>query len=225
MLSVSFEQASGRDDSQIDRDSLEQPVHRLVVDPLRQLKASASAAGFELRIASGYRDYERQLSIWNRKSNGQLPLLDEHGQPLNAAHLSPRDRLYAILRWSALPGGSRHHWGSEVDVYDAAAVDADYRLQLTEAEYAPGGPFAEFSRWLTEALPAGDFYRPYRPGAGGVAPEPWHLSYRPLAAACGRAFSDKQLRELIAGSDMALKQVLLEDFDTLYTEYIGCYLV
>ena len=38
------------------------------------------------------------------------------------APLAPDALIETILLWSALPGGSRHHWGTDVDVFDAAAV-------------------------------------------------------------------------------------------------------
>ena len=39
------------------------------------------------------------------------------------------------MRWSAIPGSSRHHWGTDLDVYDAAAVTPDYQVQLTPQEW------------------------------------------------------------------------------------------
>ena len=36
----------------------------------------------------------------------------------------------AILLWSALPGASRHHWGTDFDVFDRAAVPPDYRAAV-----------------------------------------------------------------------------------------------
>ncbi|MCZ8486094.1 D-alanyl-D-alanine carboxypeptidase family protein [Vibrio lentus] len=30
---------------------------------------------------------------------------------------SEQQKLSAILRWSALPGASRHHWGCDFDVF------------------------------------------------------------------------------------------------------------
>jgi hypothetical protein len=49
------------------------------------------------------------------------PLLDAHNQPLDALQLGETERLHAILHWSALPGTSRHHWGTDLDIYDPTA--------------------------------------------------------------------------------------------------------
>jgi len=45
----------------------------------------------------------------------------------------------AILHWSALPGASRHHWGTEIDVIDRAALADGRKAQLIPAEYGADG--------------------------------------------------------------------------------------
>ncbi len=84
-------------------------VHRDVTAPFLHLRDDAQKAGFDLRILSGFRGFERQGSIWNRKVAGELAVLDSSAVPLDIHQLSEKDLVYAILRWSALPGGSRHH--------------------------------------------------------------------------------------------------------------------
>jgi LAS superfamily LD-carboxypeptidase LdcB len=151
------------------------------------LQADARAAGFELAIASSYRSFARQLAIWNGKARGERMVHDDSGQPIAMSSLAPQQRLHAILRFSAIPGSSRHHWGTDLDVFDAAALPADYRLQLSPQEVAPGGMFDALHRWLDRRMKAGEshgFFRPYAHDRGGVAPERWHLSYAPMAAGC-----------------------------------------
>lgn len=203
--------------------SLHCMVHAEVVEPLLAFAAKAQAAGFDMRVASSYRSFERQLAIWNAKASGQRLLLDSDGQPLDSQSMSERDLLFAILRWSALPGASRHHWGTDIDVYDAAAMSPGYELQLTVAETCGDGPFARFHCWLTEAL-ANDqhlpFYRPYARDTGGVAPEPWHLSYAPAAKVFAQAFSEKHLAACIEASDILLKQTILQNLPEIYQRFV-----
>ncbi|MEE8116250.1 MAG: D-alanyl-D-alanine carboxypeptidase family protein, partial [Gemmatimonadales bacterium] len=87
--------------------SLGARVHEEVVEPFRSLKREARTAGFDLRILSGYRSFEQQLSIWNRKASGKLAVLDGDAVPLDVEALSEQELVFAILRWSALPGASR----------------------------------------------------------------------------------------------------------------------
>ena len=89
---------------------------------LGALRGKAARKGFDLQVASGFRSFDRQLTIWNGKARGERPVHDDEGLPVNLDRLSPVERVTAILRFSALPGASRHHWGTDVDVFDAAAL-------------------------------------------------------------------------------------------------------
>lgn len=176
-------------------------VHRDVVAPLLALVAAARAeAGIELAPVSAFRDFERQLRIWNEKYRGERPLLDRAGRPLDAGQLGADERIDAILAWSALPGASRHHWGSDIDVIDRAALPAGYRPQLVPDEYASGGVFARLEDWLAGALPRFGFYRPYARDRGGVQPEPWHLSFATVARPAVAALTVDVMREAIEGA-------------------------
>jgi len=198
-------------------------VHRDVVEPLLALRRDAHRAGFELRILSGFRSFERQLSIWNRKASGQLAVLDSDAAPLDVATLSERELVFAILRWSALPGASRHHWGTDLDVYDLAATPEAYDIQLVPEEVDAGGMFAPLHEWLDARVASGDahgFFRPYDRDRGGVAPERWHLSHAPTATACERGLSLALLREVVAHSDMRLEHEVLRHLEEIYERFV-----
>ena len=105
------------------------------------LQGDALAAGFDLAIASSFRSFERQCAIWNGKASGERPVYGDGGDVVELGELAPSDQVHAIMRFSALPGTSRHHWGSDLDVFDAAAVPKGYQLQLSMAEVAGGGRF------------------------------------------------------------------------------------
>ena len=150
-----------------------------------KLSKRAAKAGFDMRIASAFRSYDRQTRIINEKWLGQRVVLNDQGDRLDRSVLTDAQWLDAILRFSALPGTSRHHWGTDLDIWDAAAVDPNYTLSLTGAEYGPGGVFEEMTQWLDARIAADDaegFFKPYDRDRGGVAPEPWHISYRPVAS-------------------------------------------
>ncbi len=166
---------------------------------LRRLQLRADAAGFDLSVVSGYRDYGRQLAIFNGKARCARKVTDDQGRELQRANFDDEAWLHAILRFSALPGASRHHWGTDFDVCDRRAVDAAYAVQLEPAEYAIGGPFSDFSLWLDMLIAADDaegFYRPYNNDSGGVAPEAWHISFRPAAEEMAALVTNERLLEL-----------------------------
>lgn len=219
---IEFAVSAGLDDHSIDYASCEVPVHQDLVPHVEALRGRASQAGFELALASGFRGFERQLTIWNAKAEGRRALLDDNGNRLDPADLSPVQRLFAILRWSALPGGSRHHWGTDIDVYDAEPSRQGYRVQLTHEETRHDGVHGEFHQWLDAELDGKDspFFRPYRQWHGGVAPEPWHLSCAPLSAAYQRSLERQPLRQLLAATDIALKDEILAHFDEIFDRFI-----
>ena len=213
----------GQDNSLIDFETLPMAIHRQVVEPFIALQAAAGDAGFELAIASGYRDFERQLMIWNDKAAGRRPVLDSAGRPLVLEQLTPWQRVQAILRWSALPGTSRHHWGTDIDIYDRAAVTESYAVQLSAQEVQAGGPFAPLHNWLDHQFEAGQgqgFFRPYPVDRGGVAVERWHLSYAPLASLYQAELSPDYLSSILAEEPLALKECVLENFDEIYQRFI-----
>ncbi len=197
-------------------------LHTGVVDAFWSLQQRATREGFDLQIGSSFRSFERQLAIWNAKASGDRPVLDHDCQPLNMARLSPRDQVFAILRWSALPGVSRHHWGTDMDIWNRAAVPAGYRLQLTPAECENDGPFAPMHRWLDDQIGSGaiDFYRPYSEDRGGVAPERWHLSYRPLAQQFAAEMTLALLADTLEQIDIALKSTVLDNLDEIFERFV-----
>jgi LAS superfamily LD-carboxypeptidase LdcB len=204
--------------------------HRLQAEAARAfsaLQSDARRAGFDLAIASSFRSFSRQLSIWNAKASGVRPVHDDLGRAVPMARLSPRERVHAILRYSALPGTSRHHWGTDLDVYDATAVAPDYKVQLTPQEVAPGGVFDALHTWLDARMAAGEshgFYRPYSSDRGGVAPERWHLSYAPLAIDCAAQFHRGMLTDCWdceeAVPELLLREAVEADLPQLLARFV-----
>ncbi len=214
---------AGRDDAFIDHQCLDRPVHREVVAPWRELAAAARTAGFDLAIISGYRDYQRQLRIWNEKASGLRPLLDASGALLAVSELSEWETVQAILRWSALPGASRHHWGTDIDVYDRAALAVGESVQLVPAEVADDGPFGPLHQWLDACMGSAtgcDFFRPYGEDRGGIAPERWHLSYAPLAAYYQRQLTPARLLRALDVPVLALRDCVHAHWPEIFERYI-----
>lgn len=198
-------------------------MHRSAVEPYMELRNAARAAGFDLSILSGFRSFEEQLSIWNRKASGKLAVLGSDAQPLDITTLSDEQLVFAILRWSALPGASRHHWGTDVDIYDMAARPAGYEIQLVPEEVNSGGMFAPLHEWLDRRIAtstAFGFFRPYDIDRNGVAPERWHLSYAPVATESIRSLSRELLAQTIEQADMLLKSVVMSRLDTIYERFV-----
>jgi LAS superfamily LD-carboxypeptidase LdcB len=195
-------------------------VHAEAAGALRALVAAARADGIDVEVVSSFRDFERQRSIWNGKYRGERPLLDRAGRQLNRAGLDEGALVTAILLWSALPGASRHHWGTDVDVIDRSAVAGGYRPQLTPAEFDRRGIFAKLDGWLAANMGRFGFFRPYVRDRGGVLPEPWHLSYAPIAAPALEALTVGVLAEAIAATELCAREWILAHLPELHARYV-----
>lgn len=198
--------------------------HRLqpeAVEAFIRMQNAARLAGFNLQPASTFRDFERQLTIWNGKFRGQRPVLDKESRPVDVSSLTDAERGELILRWSALPGASRHHWGSDLDIYDPDLLPQGSKLQLEPWEYEAGGYFADLNQWLSDNMATYGFYRPYDIDRGGVAVEPWHLSYQPLAAQCEARLTPEVLIEAWRGQEVAGYDWVTHHLATIFPRFIA----
>ncbi len=203
--------------------TLEKPrcvVHYAVATSVMAMADAAAQVDIRLGIRSGFRDFDTQLAIWNRKWRGERVLNSREGVVLDHSSLTPDELLDAILSWSALPGGSRHHWGSDIDVVDESTIPEGYRVQLVPSEYSTTGIFSKLTAWLNENASRFGFFRPYRNNRGGVMPEPWHLSYAPVSLPALEALSLASLRRIIESSAIEGKTQILARLPEIYTRFL-----
>ena len=173
-------------------------IHHKAQLAFQQLRQAAAKAGFDIGVASAFRSHQRQLAIWNKKAE--------------------QIKLFAILRWSAIPGASRHHWGSELDIYDRRTLPPGHIIQLTPEEVA--GPFAPMHSWLDENLQRFGFFRPYEQNLGGVAPEPWHISYHPVSQVYFEQYDFKLFQKSIAHPQLQLAKQIQDHAQEIFDNYI-----
>jgi hypothetical protein len=195
-------------------------LHARAEEALLAMREAARAAGVDLAIVSSFRDFKRQVAIWKAKFNGERRLLDRAGHEIRRECLDETGVIDSILIWSALPGASRHHWGSEIDVIDTAGLAPGVRAQLVASEFAAGGCFERLNDWLESNMGGFGFYRPYGRDRGGVQPEPWHLSYAPIAVGALAELTLEVLTEAIGGSEMPGRELVLSRLPELYERYV-----
>ncbi|OOF36412.1 M15 family metallopeptidase [Rodentibacter heidelbergensis] len=192
------------------------------VKAFQGLQQSAVKNGFNLQPASSFRDFARQQLIWNSKFNGERKVHDDAGNALDLSLLEDWQKCQAILRWSALPGASRHHWGTEIDIFDPDLLPPGQTLQLEPWEYEKGGYFFELSEFLTENLPHFDFALPFMTmlPEKKIGREPWHISYRPLAEQASKQFSPDLLHQAWQGEEVGGKETLIAHFEEIFKGFI-----
>jgi hypothetical protein len=64
------------------------------------------------------------------------------------------------------------------------------------------------------------FFRPYATDRGGVSPEPWHLSYAPVAQRAQAEFSAANLRSVLEGSAIEGKEEVLAALARIFNSYV-----
>jgi LAS superfamily LD-carboxypeptidase LdcB len=195
-------------------------LHPQAAAALLALRAAAKPEGIDLQPVSGFRDFIQQLAIWNGKFQGTRALLGIDNRPIQARGLTEAERVAAIMVWSALPGASRHHWGSDCDVIDRNALESGARVELLSADYARGGRYARLSAWLGERAHDFGFFLPYDRDRGGVQPEPWHLSFAPVAGPALAALDVGLLSEALGSAELAGSESVLAQLPHLYTRYV-----
>ncbi|MGR6839053.1 M15 family metallopeptidase [Aliivibrio wodanis] len=194
-------------------------LHHDCILSFKSLEKAALEAGFTLTIASSFRDFERQLMIWNNKFNGTRPILGEDGHSLDTSNMSAIEKIHAIMRWSALPGASRHHWGTDLDVYASNTLPSEISLQLEPWEYNTGHQ-AQFSLWLKDNASYHGFFFPYNTDRKGVAVEPWHISHTKKSTGLMAKLTPEILIDAWKEVDLAGKDTIIKHIDTLFVRYI-----
>ena len=148
-------------------------LHQDTYAAFERMHAAAKADGITLTMVSATRNFGRQKQIWEAKWNGQRLL--EGTEKADEVYPDPVDRARAILRYSSMPGTSRHHWGTDIDLND-----------LNNSYFASGEGKRVYD-WLTANAATYGFCQPYTPkeaGSGrttGYEEEKWHWSYTPIA--------------------------------------------
>jgi len=195
-------------------------AHPQAAEAFMDMRAEARLAGIDLLPFSSFRDFKTQLRIWNYKYLGKKPLYDENGRVRDYASLSEEEIIRHILDWSALPGGSRHQWGTEIDVVDGAAMPEGYEPKLLPEEVGEGGIFHSLHDWLDANIARFGFFRPYKYYRGGMYPEAWHLSFAPLSLEAIKLVTPELLGAVLREADIEGREQVLEMLPEIYQKHV-----
>ena len=190
-----------------------------VADAFLALRADAARAGIDVVPIASWRPFDAQLRNWSRKFAGGAPLYDCAGAVLGFAALTPPERVRAILGWTGLPGMTRRHWGTDIDVFDRAAQPPGYRTKLLPEEVATGGVYARLHAWLDENAARHGFFRPFRTCRGGMCAAPWHLSHVASAQAALTALDVDMVARAVHASDLPGRDLVLDMLPALFERY------
>ncbi len=147
---------------------------------------AAKKDGITLCILSSTRTFWEQKGIWEGKWTGRSLY---YGKNIATSYPDPVERSKYVLKYSSMPGTSRHHWGTDIDMNSMEL--AYYKTETGE----------KFYNWLTKNAAVYGFYQPYTAKdsarTSGYEEEKWHWSYLPLSSEF-----IKQYKERITYNDL-----------------------
>jgi len=176
-------------------------------EAFERMHAAAAADGIRLEIISATRNFGYQKGIWERKWTGVTKV---GGKNLAQALPDPVERARKILNYSSMPGTSRHHWGTDIDLnslnnswFEQGAGKKVYDwLQAHAAEYGYCQTYTAF----------GDD-RPF-----GYNEEKWHWSYTPISSRFLQAYAALLDTDYISGFKGA---IAAEDLSVIQVYVMG----
>ena len=148
-LGISQEHALVPDSLLLGRYSLEMSGEDFQLQPaaataFESMRAAALKDSIVIKVVSSFRDYATQKRIWNRKY-----------KRFTAEGMSPEAAIEKIIEYSTLPGTSRHHWGTDIDlVLGDIEVEGDV---LLEEHFHLGGPYEKLRLWMEKNTSAFGF--------------------------------------------------------------------
>jgi D-alanyl-D-alanine carboxypeptidase len=135
----------------------------------QELQAAARAEGVDLRIVSGYRSVDRQRRIFLRELQRTIMQVTGGEPDTQAIAAGDADRwIEEVLRFSSIPGFSKHHSGYTIDISDPSKGRAFTDFHQTEG-------FAWISAYNYLNAKRFGFVPSYPAGSveQGPDPEPW----------------------------------------------------
>jgi hypothetical protein len=177
-----------------------------VYEAYERMRQAAAKEGIDIKVVSAHRSYHRQREIWNAKY-----------KTLTLQGLHAKDAIQEIITYSTLPGTSRHHWGTDIDIIDNANPQSGDVL-LAEKFYGDG-PSSALRSWMNRNAADYGFLEVYtdHPNRKGFAHEPWHYTYHSLSKAYLEVLTNQVISEIAKDEQLLGRKFLDADFFKSYT--------
>ncbi len=178
-----------------------------VFNAFNEMQAAALQDEIQIKIVSSYRSFDRQKAIWTRKYKKYT----DQGLPATKS-------IQKIIEYSTIPGTSRHHWGTDIDIVDGRFINTPNLLSAKNFE--KDAPFYEMKQWLNEHAETYGFYEVYtdNPERKGFKYEPWHFSYKPLSQKYLKAYTEIDIAQLLKEEALLGSDFFTNEFITKYIE-------
>ena len=171
------------------------------------MKSEAQKAGFKIHVVSSYRNYTYQNGIWERKYKAN-----------QAKKIAAKQNIDKIIEYSTIPGTSRHHWGTDLDIIDATkGIPSD---PLNEKHFNVGGSMHKFKLWLDENASKYGFYLVYTDNINrkGFKYEPWHFTYKAISKPMLDEYKKLNIKKVLQENKLLGSDNFTDDFIEKYTK-------
>ncbi|WP_378185451.1 M15 family metallopeptidase [Aquimarina sp. W85] len=170
-----------------------------------KMRESAAKEGIELKVISSYRSFEHQNSIWTRKY-----------KRFTSSGMSPLDAIKKIIEYSTIPGTSRHHWGTDLDIVDGKPVQP--KDVLLTKHFEEMGPYCKFKEWMDQNAESFGYFLVYNndPKREGFKYEPWHYSYGAISKPMLMDYQGLDLVEELTKNEIIGHEYITKEFIETY---------
>lgn len=199
------DQLIGKGNPDIVGESYTSKMHKETKVALDKLKAAAEKDGIYIEVVSAYRSFQRQKEIFEGKYNR----FTQQG-------LSPKDAISKIIEYSTIPGTSRHHWGTDIDIIQTKVPRPESVLQ--PQHFHGNGPFCKLKEWLNKHANSFGFYEAYTNNANrkGFKYEPWHFSYAPVSKPMLQEYKRLDIKQILTEENIKGSEYFSEAFIEMY---------
>ena len=120
------------------------------------------------------------------------------------------------MKYSTIPGTSRHHWGTDIDIIDAGPPEKGD--VLLPQKFHDNGPYNTLREWMETHAKGYGFLLPYNRDENrtGFKYEPWHYTYKPVSNLYNTEFLKLDLKSIISKTKLAGKEFINEEFIKKY---------
>ena len=166
-----------------------------------KMKTAALKDGINIEVVSAYRSFQKQKNIFENK----------YKRYINKG-LTPIQSVEKIIEYSTIPGTSRHHWGTDIDI-----IDANYpkpKSVLEEENFYGNGPYCHLKNWMDRHSESYGFYEVYtkNPNRKGVKYEPWHFSYAPVSKPMLKEYQKLDIKRILKEEKILGHECFTEEF-------------
>ncbi|WP_055447977.1 M15 family metallopeptidase [Lacinutrix mariniflava] len=204
-ITISSEQLIGKGNPELFGEGYK--LRKEAFTAFKQMQTEALKSNIKIGAVSSYRSFAHQKRIWERKFKSN-----------QAKGLSTTENIKKIIEYSTIPGTSRHHWGTDIDIYQTNVKQP--RGLLLEGNFHNNGAFCKLKEWMDKHAKDYGFYLVYTdlPNRKGFKYEPWHYSYKPLSSQYLKDYNQLDIVEILKTDKLLGSQNFSKEFITKYTE-------